>query len=127
MNREEIYTEIKDALGLVPKFFEDMPEDSLEIEWDLFKRYVLQEESEISPKYRELIGIAVAAAKQCWYCSNFHTGMAKLHGATDKEIQEAVHLAKFSAGWSAYINGTVYDRDQFKKEIQQVGAYLSDK
>ena len=48
MNREEVYTEIKEALGMVPG-------DSLEMEWDLFKRYVLQEESKIRPKYRELI------------------------------------------------------------------------
>ena len=127
MNREDIYTEIKEAIGLVPGFFESMPDDSLEMEWDLFKRYELQEESKIPPKYRELIGIAAAAATGCWYCSNFHTGVAKLHGATDEEIQEAVHLAKFIAGWSAYLNGTIYDRDQFMKELQQIGSHLSNK
>ena len=55
MNREEVYTEIKEALGMVPGFFECVPGDSLEMECDLFKRYVLQEESKILPKYRELI------------------------------------------------------------------------
>lgn len=127
MYREEIYKEMKESLGLVPGFFEDMPDDSLEMEWGLFKRYVLQEESKIPPKYRELIGIATAASKQCWYCSNFHTGVAKLHGATDEEIQEAVHLAKFGAGWSAYINGIIYDKERFLKELQAVGEYLSKK
>ncbi|MBE9541478.1 MAG: carboxymuconolactone decarboxylase family protein, partial [Proteobacteria bacterium] len=43
MNREEIYTDIKEALGLVPGFFDGMPDDSLEMEWNLFKRYELQE------------------------------------------------------------------------------------
>jgi AhpD family alkylhydroperoxidase len=127
MNRQEIHTEIQTALGLVPGFFKGMPDDSLEMEWGLFKRYVLQEESQIPPKYRELIGVAAAAARQCWYCSNFHTGGAKHHGAPDEEIQEAVHLARFGAGWSAYLNGTVYDRDLFMRELQEVGGYLSNK
>ncbi len=125
MSRLEIHAEIKEALGIVPGFFEGMPDDSLEREWGLFKRYVLQEEGEIPPKYRELIGVAAAAAKQCWYCSNFHSGVARLHGATDAEIQEAVHLAKFGAGWSAYLNGTLYDKDQFLKELSEVGEYVS--
>lgn len=127
MSREEIFAEMKEALGLVPGFFEAMPEDSLAREWDLFKRYVLQPEGEIPPKYRELIGVAAAAAKGCWYCSNFHTGVAKMHGATDAEIEEAVHLAKFGAGWSAYLNGTLYDQEKFLKELGEVGAYLTQK
>ena len=127
MTRDELYAEIEETLGQVPGFFKGIPDNSLELEWNLFKRYVLQEESEIPPKYRELIGIAAAAATHCWYCSNFHTGLAKLHGATDEEIQEAVHLAKFGAGWSIYLNGIVYDKEQFLKELTEVGEYVSKK
>ena len=126
MNREKVYSEIKEALGLVPGFFESMPSDSLELEWGCFKRYVLQEKSEIPPKYRELIGIAAAAANHCWYCANFHTGVAKLHGATDEEVQEAVHLAKFGTGWSTYFSGMIYDHDKFLSELQSVGEYISN-
>ena len=125
--RETVYAEMKKELGLVPGFFETMPEDSLEKEWDLFKRYVLLEKSEIPPKYRELIGLGAASAKQCWYCANFHTGVAKLHGATDAEIQEAVHLAKFGGGWSTYLNGIVYDQSRFMEELGAIGEYLSNK
>jgi hypothetical protein len=32
---------------LVPGFFECRPSDSPEMEWDVFKRYVLQEESKL--------------------------------------------------------------------------------
>lgn len=127
MSRGEIYDQMIEALGVVPGFFEAMPDDSLEMEWALFKRYVLQNESAIPPKYRELIGIANAATKQCWYCSNFHTGVAKLHGATDEEVQEALLLAKFGTGWSAYLNGSLYDKDRFLKELQAIGEYLSKK
>jgi AhpD family alkylhydroperoxidase len=72
-------------------------------------------------------GAAVAAAQHCWFCTNFHTGLAKLNGATDEEIQEAVHLAKFGTGWSTYLNGTNYDRDTFIEELHKVGGHLSQK
>lgn len=126
MTSNEIFTEIKDTLGIVPQFFQDMPEASLPMEWDLFKRNVLNPDTAIPPKYRELIGVAAAAAKQCWYCANFHTGVAKLNGATEEEIQEAVLLTKFGAGWSAYFNGTNYDKELFISELTEVGAYLSN-
>ena len=125
--REDLFAEMKKDIGVVPGFFETMPEASMEKEWDLFKLYVLSEKSEIPPKYRELIGLATAATKSCWYCANFHTGVAKMHGATDAELEEAVHLAKFGSSWSTYLNGIIYDKDQFKGELENVGAYLMNK
>jgi AhpD family alkylhydroperoxidase len=123
MKKEEIYSEIKAALGIVPGFFESIPEESLEAEWTLFKRFALQPSS-LEPKVRELIGAAVAAAEHCWYCAHFHSSLARFHGATEAEIQEAVHFAKFSTGWSSYLNGILYDHDRFLEELQEVGTYL---
>jgi AhpD family alkylhydroperoxidase len=78
------------------------------------------EEGPIPNKYRELIGVGIAAATKCRYCSFFHTEMAKLNGATEEEIEDAVHFAKSSAGWSTYINGLQVDYEQFKEEVLQV-------
>lgn len=126
MKKVDLLEEIKQTLGIVSGFFEMMPEDSLEFEWGLFKRYTLQEKSEIPPKYRELIGLGAAAARQCWYCENFHTAVAKhIHGATDAEVEEAVHLARFGASWSAYLNGVLYDKEKFMQELHAVGAHLT--
>ena len=127
MSREDVYSEMKEMIGLVPGFFEAMPDDALVNEWELFKKYILVDNTTIPAKYRELIGVAIAAAGHCWYCSNFHAGTSKLNGATDEEIQEAIHLAKLGVGWSAYLNGSVYDRDRFLKELQDVGEYLTSK
>lgn len=57
MVRENIYGEIKETFGLVPSFFKEIPDDTLELEWRLFKRIQL-EAGPIPNKYRELIGIA---------------------------------------------------------------------
>ena len=119
MTRQEVYREIEETLGVVPTMFKLLPDSSLELEWQLFKR-VQMEEGPIPNKYRELIGVAIAAATKCRYCAFFHTEMAKLNGATEEEIEDAVHFAKSSAGWSTYINGLQVDYEQFTREVLQV-------
>jgi AhpD family alkylhydroperoxidase len=71
------------------------------------------------------MGIALHSETKCDYCTLFHTEAAKLFGATEEEIQEAVHYAKMSLGWSAYLNGMRQDHDQFAKELEQIGEHMS--
>lgn len=118
MRRDEVYREIEQMMGLVPTMFKALPDSSIEEEWQLFKK-VQVEETAIPNKYRELIGVAVAAIMKCRYCSYYHTEIAKLYGATDAEIEDAIHFAKSSAGWSTYINGLQVDFDLFKAEIDE--------
>ena len=123
VDREKIYKEMEDFFGLVPSFFKMIPDDSLELEWKLFKKVQL-DAGAIPNKYRELIGVAISAATKCRYCSLFHTEMAKLNGATDAEIEDAVHFAKSIAGWSTYINGLQMDYEQFKSEVLKACEYV---
>jgi len=120
--REQIFDEIKALFGLVPTFLKTIPDSTLENEWELFKK-IQVEPGAIPNKYRELIGLGLSAVSKCRYCTLFHTEMAKLFGATDKEIEEAVHYAKSSAGWSAYLNGMQVDYEQFKDELRRSGEY----
>jgi AhpD family alkylhydroperoxidase len=123
-NRNEVEQEIKETIGLVPGFFDRIPDEYLDVEWEVFKRLQLGE-TLIPNKYKELMGIALHSETKCRYCTLFHTEAAKLFGATDEEIQEAVHYAKMSLGWSAYLNGMRIDYDEFAAELKQVGEYLS--
>jgi AhpD family alkylhydroperoxidase len=123
MEREHVYKEIKEMFGLVPGFFQAIPDASLELEWRLFKR-VQFDAGPIPNKYRELIGVAIAAVTRCHYCAFYHTEVAKVYGATDAEIEDAVHFAKSSMGWSTYVNGLQFDLDQFKGEVRQVCDYV---
>lgn len=123
MTRQQIYKEMEEMLGLVPGFFKLIPERSLEFEWESFKKLQL-EQSSIPNKYRELIGLGIAAATKCQYCTLYHTEVAKLFGATEEEIEDAVHTAKSSAGWSTYLNGMQIDMEQFKKELKQISKHV---
>lgn len=125
-SRAEVEADIQATLGLVPHFFSRIPDELLAPEWEIFKKIELGE-TLIPNKYKELMGVALHAETKCRYCSLFHTEAAKLFGATDEEVQEAVHYAKSSLGWSAYINGMQEDYDTFAAELQQVGEYLSSK
>ncbi|MDQ2179935.1 carboxymuconolactone decarboxylase family protein [Marinifilum sp. D714] len=116
MKRKKIYEEIEQTFGLVPTMFKLIPDNTLELEWNLFKKLQL-EDGAIETKNRELIGLSIAAVTKCKYCAYFHTEMARLFGATDEEIEEAVHFAKATSGWSTYVNGMQIDYDEFTNEI----------
>lgn len=125
MNKQDILKEIEETLGIVPGFFNSMPEESLGAEWDLFKKATLESDSPLEPKVRELIGISAAAARLCWYCVNFHTALARFHGATDREIADTLALSRFGGSWSTFLNGLNYDQKTFIKELELIGKHLS--
>ncbi len=122
--RHEVEAEIKETLGLIPSFFNAIPDRLLDAEWTIFKDIELGE-TLIPNKYKELMGVALHAETKCHYCTLFHTEAAKLFGATEEEVQEAVHYAKTSLGWSAYLNGMQIDFDQFSEELGSIGEHLS--
>ncbi len=122
-NRKQVEADIKETMGLVPGFFKSIPDQYIDNEWQLFKSIELGE-TLIPNKYKELMGVALHSETKCHYCTLFHTEAAKLFGATDAEIQEAVHYAKASLGWSAYLNGMRIDYDEFANELKQVGDYI---
>ncbi|MGE0708673.1 MAG: carboxymuconolactone decarboxylase family protein [Planctomycetota bacterium] len=121
--RAKIEQEIRETLGLVPSFFSRIPDELLGYEWGLFKTLELGE-TLIPNKYKELIGVAVHAETKCRYCTLFHQEAARLFGATEEEIQEAVHYAKSTVGWSVYLNGIREDMPRFEKELKAVVKHL---
>ena len=118
------YADIEKTLGLVPSFFQAFPEDAIGAVWDEFKAVQLNPASAIPPKYKELIGLAVAAQIPCAYCVYFHTKAAGLDGAQDRELKEAVVMAAISRHWSTVLNGMQTDEGQFRQELARVIDYV---
>jgi AhpD family alkylhydroperoxidase len=123
MSRSDVQAEMKEMFGRVISFVDLIPDEFIDSEWDLLKR-VQFSETLIPNKYKELIGLAVSAVTRCSYCTLFHAEAAKLFGATEEEIEEAVHYTKLVSGWSVYINGVRIDPDAFAEEVREVVAHV---
>lgn len=125
-NREEVYKDIEQAIGFVPHWLTRLADQTLEAEWNLIKNWEMAETT-IPTKYKELIGLAVAAQMQCPYCVAFHTEFARLQGASDAEIEDAVYMGKHTAGWSTYLQGMQIDLNTFKREVKEICDALAVK
>ncbi len=121
--REETYNEIKEHLGLVPQWMEQMPDGALEGFWTLARDYWLKETA-IPNKYKELIGVALSGATRCRYCALFHTETARLFGASDQEIAEASAMGAVSMFGSTFINAQQIDFEKFREETRQIISYV---
>lgn len=123
---QEILQDVEATLGVVPTFIKELEFDAVALEhsWELVKKFVLGE-SAIPNKYRELMGVSVAAAVHCRFCVTFHSAVAKLFGASDEEIKEAAFLAKHTVGWSSFVDGRLADIEQLERELAQIAAHMS--
>lgn len=117
---EATLKDIKATLGFVPMFMQQFPDEALPGAWEEFKAIQLSANSAVPPKYKELLGLAVASQIPCEYCVYFHTKAAKANGASDREIKEAVAMSAMVRHWSTWINGAQIDEAGFKKDLGQI-------
>ena len=124
MSRADVDRDIEETLGLVPKFFREVPDYLIESEWQSFKSLQLSDQTAIPNKYKELIGLGVSGATRCRYCAYFHTEAAKLFGATDEEVTEASLVAKNTMAWSTWLNAMQFDYDEFVEEFDRIAEHV---
>ena len=112
--------DIKSTLGFVPDFLKQLPEATLPGAWEQMKGLELSTDSAIPPKYKELIGLAVAAQIPCKYCITAHTEFAKANGARPEELGAAISEAALTQHWSTVLNGTQQDMTTFRAEVNRM-------
>jgi AhpD family alkylhydroperoxidase len=110
--------DIEKTMGFVPEFLRALPDEALPGTWEEMKGLQLNPKSALPPKIKELIGLAVAAQVPCRYCIQAHTEFAKMNGATQTEVGEAVAMAGLTRHWSTFINGIQADEGKFRMEVQ---------
>ena len=115
--------EMEAVFGTVPIMLKVYPDHLRAGAWEWFKA-TLSPDADISVKYTQLIALGVASQIPCDYCVYAHTTMAKMHGATDAEIKEAVASAANTRHWSTVLNGTDVSLDEFKKEWDGILDHL---
>ena len=81
---EDTLKDIEKMFGFVPGFMKPVPKDVLVKQWPLLKKYQMGE-SVITQKYRELIGLAVAATQVSLLHVDAHSHGERLrsHGRRD--------------------------------------------
>jgi AhpD family alkylhydroperoxidase len=114
--------DIQKTLGFVPQFFQKLPDSMLPGTWDEMKGLQLNPATALDGRSKELVGLAVAAQVPCRYCIVAHTEFAKLNGATEQELGEAVGMAAITRHWSTFLNGMQIDETRFRAEIAKLVA-----
>jgi AhpD family alkylhydroperoxidase len=112
--------DIQKTFGFVPGFLKLVPDLALPGAWMDFKALAVSPTTALPGKMKELVGLAVAAQIPCEYCIYAHTEFAKLNGATDAEISEAVAMGALTRRWSTFLNGIQTDENKFRMEIGQL-------
>ena len=120
---KDTLVDIKKTMGLVLDQFKAIPPEALPHEWAEMKTFSFGK-TKIPAKYRELMGLAIAASIKCPYCIYFHTRAAKMNGATDEEIAETAMLTRFTTGWSSILHVADIDLAEFKKQFTEFEEYV---
>lgn len=120
----DLRKEIEEMFGMLPTFARTVPPDAMRIWWSALKDFQMSDKTALDGKVKELIGLGVSSQIPCHYCVLFHTEAARLNGATDQEIQEAVFMASVTRMGSTILNGNPIEHEVFDKELKQMLDYI---
>ncbi len=112
--------DIQKTFGFVPQFFTRFPEPALPGAWEEMKTLQLNPNTTLPGRTKELVGLGVASQIPCKYCIYAHTEVAKLNGASEAEIGDAVAMAAITRHWSTFLNGIQTDEAKFRGEIAKI-------
>nr|WP_129116290.1 carboxymuconolactone decarboxylase family protein [Halegenticoccus tardaugens] len=125
MVSEDTQQEMEEILGQVPTWMELLAEPASEHSWGLF-RDLEAGETDLSAREKALIGVGVAAAISCPYCSYFHKEDARLEGVTEDELEEAVNLASVTKYFSTILHGNEVNVDDFVVETDEIVKHIKE-
>jgi AhpD family alkylhydroperoxidase len=83
---------------------------------------VVFEDRALSAKTKQIIAVAVAHVTQCPYCIKGHTRAAMHHGASEKELIEAIWVAAEMRAGAAYAHSVLALEEMGKTDFATDGA-----
>jgi AhpD family alkylhydroperoxidase len=114
--------DIEKTLGFVPEVFKKLPASALPGAWREFKDMKLGAQTALPAKSKALISLAVAAQVPSRVCIMAETEFAKLAGASEAEIAEAVGMAAITRNMSTLLNGQQVDERGFRADVDRLVA-----
>jgi AhpD family alkylhydroperoxidase len=115
--REAVNAEITAMFGGVPSFMNQVADAAVVGLWRQTKELGFSDSTALDPKTKALISLAVGAQIPCQYCVWLDTNAARMFGANDQEIAEAVAIAGHTRNMSAIFYGLQTDFDVLKAEL----------
>jgi AhpD family alkylhydroperoxidase len=117
--------EIEDHLGHVPSWIDSLAEPASDHSWGLVRDLEFGE-TELTAREKALIGVGVAAAIKCPYCTDFHKAEARMEDVTDEELAETVNLASNTQYFSTVLHGSEVDIEEFTAETAEIVEYIEN-
>jgi AhpD family alkylhydroperoxidase len=108
--------------GYAPEFIAKFPAEARAGAWREFRDVQLNPKSALPGKTKELVGLAVASQIPCRFCIIAHTEFAKLNGASEREISEAIAMGALTRNLSTLLNGLQVDEPGFRKDVNKLVA-----
>jgi AhpD family alkylhydroperoxidase len=121
---EDLRKDITSHFGFVPSFVNVLPPTEARLWWTAVRDFQLSDKTKLDGKTKELIGLGVSAQIPCHYCVLFHTEAARLNGASEQEVQEAIFMSSLTRMGSTILNGAQLDQNTFDKELKDIVAYV---
>jgi len=121
---QKTYDDIQKTLGIVPTFIKSFPTAGLPAAWEEMKSIQLSASTVLPTRLKELIGLAVASQIPCHYCVYLHTEAAKVNGASEDEIKEAVAMAALTRHWGTYIGGMQINEFDSQKDADKIMVHM---
>lgn len=97
------------AIGFVPRALQAMGRDGDFL--DAITKLERAAGSNLDPKTRELIMVAVSSVNGCGYCVDAHRAMGLKSGATEEEISGAIEVASMISAFNNFLKTLGLEHD----------------
>ena len=117
-----VYKDVQQSFGFVPEFMKRFPPEALPGAWIAMRDVEMNPTTAIPGKVKDLISLAVSAQIPCRYCVIADTEFAKLDGATDREIAEAVTAGGMVRQYITLVEGMQVDEKAYRRDWERLTA-----
>jgi AhpD family alkylhydroperoxidase len=115
-----VFKDVQQSFGFVPEFMKRFSPEALPGAWLNMRNVEMNPSTAIPSKVKSLIGLAVAAQIPCRYCVIADTEFAKLDGATDREIAEALTTAAMARQYITLVEGLQLDEKAYRRDWERL-------
>jgi AhpD family alkylhydroperoxidase len=115
-----VYRDVEASFGFIPEFVKRVPPEALPGAWLTFRDFEGNPTTAIPAKVKSLIGLAVSSQIPCRYCIVADTEFAKLDGASDREITEAVTIGAMARQYITLIEGLQVDEKAYRRDWERL-------